>query len=158
SPGDVLMIGFQVKGPSGHVNDLPTQFLASHAHPSFPSHAWAFYEHDSAGPAITKGWQATGGPDINIWISMTVQSLPESSVVAVHPGWNLFSTPLQQAELCDPELLASASSNAFGYDGSQYVIAHGFRGGKGYWLKFSNPDSFLIAGTAFDSAEVIAGW
>src|SRR5262249_25113422 len=95
---------------------------------------------------------------INIWISMTVQSLPESSVVSVHSGWNLFSTPLQQAELCDPELLASASSNAFGYDGSQYVIAHGFRGGKGYWLKFSNPDSFLIAGTAFDSAEVIAGW
>lgn len=82
------------------------------------------------------------------------------AAVRVDNGWNMVSLPVSVPDGRASELFPSATSGAFGYDGSGYVIAETLRCGVGYWFKFDGGQTIGMSGTGrFDDTIVVKeGW
>ena len=80
--------------------------------------------------------------------------------VSLYSNWNLISMPVQVQDDTLNALFPSHKSNAFGYNGSGYVIDNQLNVGKGYWVKFASAtsDSFVGSPLTFDSVAVTNGW
>ncbi|MBI5019929.1 MAG: S8 family serine peptidase [Ignavibacteriales bacterium] len=74
-------------------------------------------------------------------------------------GWNMLSLPLIVTDPRKETQYPTASSKAFGYNGS-YTIAETLKYGIGYWLKFDSAESIDITGYKFenDTIDVIDKW
>jgi len=157
--GQTFFVSFRIKGPAPHVNDLPTQFRASHSHVPFPAHDWIFFEHDSVlNPSAPKGWWVVGGVNFNIWYSMAVP--PVSFNVPLHGRWNLVSIPVEVGTDSVSAILPTATSNAFRYAGGKYEYGSTMKHGTGYWLTFPPSGNINFSGIpiADDTIDVNAGW
>ena len=78
--------------------------------------------------------------------------------INVNAGWNLVSIPYKSEYMNVNSLFPDASSSAFGFDNG-YVNTAEFENGKGYWLKFDNPETVQICGTMVSqNISVKAGW
>jgi len=157
--GQTFFVAFRIKGPVAHVDDLPTQFRASHTHVPFPAQDWIFFEHDSVlNPSAPKGWWAVGGVNFNIWYSMTVP--PASFDLPLHGRWNLVSIPVEVGTDSVSALLPTATSNAFRYAGGRYEYGSTMKHGTGYWLTFPPSGNIQFSGIPItdDTIDVNAGW
>ena len=79
--------------------------------------------------------------------------------VDVESGWNMVAVPNHVVDPRKTVLFPQAISNAFEFDAG-YFAAESLQLGRGYWLKFSGPNSISIFG-APAVAETIAigeGW
>lgn len=74
-------------------------------------------------------------------------------------GWNMISIPFNVSDGNPDVLFPEAVSNAFEYSGG-YMTANPLRHGKGYWVKFNDSTSAIIAGTPVmsDTINVVYGW
>jgi len=79
--------------------------------------------------------------------------------VSVNDGWNLVSVPMVLNDYSKSTLFPTATSPAFGYQGS-YVTLPSLKNGTGYWLKFTGAQSIPLTGylNTLDTIKVTAGW
>ncbi len=83
-----------------------------------------------------------------------------TETVPVESGWNMISLPVIVPDGRVTELFPTATSRAFEYAGSAYVVAETLRNGCGYWLKFDVGQSFNLEGIGRfdDTIAVREGW
>lgn len=82
------------------------------------------------------------------------------TVPAAH-NWNMISIPIVVGDSRKSLLFPQASSQAFQYGVSTgYQVSDVLENGKGYWLRFNDPQDVDIAGYALDTLSVSlqAGW
>ena len=86
------------------------------------------------------------------------QILATSALPVVH-GWNMISNPLIVSNNAKSFLFPTASSKAFSYHGS-YFIVDSLKNGIGYWLKFPSDQVVDISGvpTTAETVAVFHGW
>jgi len=91
--------------------------------------------------------------------SLRLMKLPDETGRTLAAGWNLISLPCIPDSNGKAALFPTAISNAFYYE-DRYLRADTLVNGKGYWLKFSAPETLRISGTPIskDSIDVLAGW
>ncbi len=58
--------------------------------------------------------------------------------------WNIVSVPGTPQQTNEDSLFFGNVSNAYWYNGSSYQVENDLNSGKGYWLKFSQPNSYSI--------------
>jgi len=82
-----------------------------------------------------------------------------TDTIKVEAGWNLISLPLIVTDSSVGALFHNSVSNAFYYDGS-YKPSDTLEVGKGYWLKYNDADTVLIAGSQIikNYPALNAGW
>lgn len=157
--GQNFFLSFRIKGSDVHVDDLPTQFRASHSKIPYPSHSWTFFEHDSVlNPGAVKGWWAVGGPNFNIWYSMVVNR--STFDVPITSGWNLLSRTTDSLDGSVRTNFPTATSMAFAYASGKYEIRPTMNYGAGYWIKFSSTSVRQLSGalSETDTVDVSRGW
>jgi alpha-amylase len=79
----------------------------------------------------------------------------------VNESWNMVSLPLNIQDRRKSVIFPNANSRAFCYvPGIGYVIRDTLEFGKGYWVKFSLPESVSFTGSTItvDTINVEAGW
>ena len=103
------------------------------------------------------GWNIFAG---TLGYGVYLYTLSTTVDVSLNSNWNLISIPVQVQDDTLNALFPSHKSNAFGYNGSGYVIDNQLNVGKGYWLKFvsATSDSFVGSPLTFDSVAVTNGW
>ncbi|HYQ85943.1 MAG TPA: T9SS type A sorting domain-containing protein [Bacteroidota bacterium] len=81
-------------------------------------------------------------------------------VMNIQPQWNLVSLPVTVADAHRSAVFPSATSAAFGYNGSSYVLNDVLDYSSGYWLRFSAAQVFSISGAQRTSQTVTLspGW
>ena len=80
------------------------------------------------------------------------------SEVLLSNGWNMISVPLQVDDMSKETLFPTAVSRAWWYNNG-YVGEDILSQGRGYWLKYDNPDTTELWGTRFDGTiPVRSGW
>ncbi|TLY33239.1 MAG: T9SS type A sorting domain-containing protein [Ignavibacteria bacterium] len=81
-------------------------------------------------------------------------------VMNIQPQWNLVSLPVTVADAHRNAVFPSATSAAFRYDGSSYVLSDMLDYSSGYWLRFSAAQVFSISGSQRTSQTVTLspGW
>ncbi len=73
-------------------------------------------------------------------------------------GWNILSIPISLDDMSLPSIFPYAISNAYGYNNG-YVTVTSFEYGKGYWLKYPNPDTITFCGYDISgSISLSSGW
>ena len=81
-----------------------------------------------------------------------------SSIVDVNNEWNMISVPLLAEDMSLSNLFPTATSLAYGFEGS-YVTEDTLVGGKGYWLKFDGNQQVRIYGSRMgDTVLLETGW
>ena len=81
-----------------------------------------------------------------------------SSIVDVNNEWNMISVPLLAEDMSLSNLFPTATSLAYGFEGS-YVTEDTLVGGKGYWLKFDGNQQVQIYGSRMgDTVPLETGW
>lgn len=97
--------------------------------------------------------------DVRIYRNGTEILLAEASSVELRGGWNMVSLPRRTRDSLKSALFPTASSFAFGYDGS-YGQQDTLRNGPAYWLKFPGDQTATIMGEVvyLDSISVRPGW
>ncbi len=90
---------------------------------------------------------------------LRVQFVQHLYAVSMSTNWNLISLPLRIPQACKSVLFPTAVSPAFAYDGS-YTMVESLKSCVGYWLRFSSPQDFMIAGkrSVKDTIVVHSGW
>jgi hypothetical protein len=80
-------------------------------------------------------------------------------VFNVNSGWNLISIPCFVKDYKKETLLSTSSTNAYSYYGI-YTAQETLANGRGYWIKYSDPDTIKIAGISIPSLQVQVkkGW
>ena len=80
--------------------------------------------------------------------------------IQINSGWNMISLPLTDGDSLLTDVFPTAISDAFAYSSGSYQIKDTLRNGMGYWLKFSDAQSMMTAGTPniIDTIEVTTGW
>lgn len=80
--------------------------------------------------------------------------------IGVGSGWNIVSVPLVTEGAIGDSLFPGAASSAYAYGPGGYAVADTLRPGRGYWLKFTEPTSFVFTGSPreADTVMVSAGW
>lgn len=87
-----------------------------------------------------------------------------TGTVTVNPtstsGWNMVSVPAGVSDYRKSVLYPSATSHAFTYNGSGYVIKDTLKKGLGYWVKFDTPPAISYTGTPVtaETISVQTGW
>ena len=83
-----------------------------------------------------------------------------SQTYNVQGSWNIISVPLTVSDFSKAALYPTATSSAFGYNGSGYVITSTLTNGTGYWLKFNGAQSPTLTGLLLtnDTINVVTGW
>ncbi len=78
---------------------------------------------------------------------------------AMTGSWNLVSLPRDVSDRRKTSVFPTASTNAFGYQGS-YVRKDTLLPGEAYWVKFATSQSVTISGSSFvlDTVDVNPGW
>ncbi len=81
-------------------------------------------------------------------------------VMSVSSLWNLVSLPVTVSDQHRSAVFPSASSAAFGFNGSSYVLTDVLNYTSGYWLRFRASQVLAIAGTPRTSQTIAlsAGW
>ena len=81
------------------------------------------------------------------------------SILSAATGWNMLSLPVKVADPRASALFPTASSAAFGYEGS-YTPKATLMNGPGYWLRYSSEQVMPILGDSItaDTIEVNEGW
>lgn len=87
-------------------------------------------------------------------------NLPDTVDIAYRRLWNIVSVPLNASDMTVASLFPNATSNAFWFDGSGYVVKDTLEVGKGYWLKFNIDSLTTVTGPRKDSLviNVSEGW
>jgi hypothetical protein len=87
-------------------------------------------------------------------------AVPDTVNVAFRKYWNIVSVPLEAADMTKGGLFPMATSNAFWFNGQEYVVKDTLEVGKGYWLKFAADSSITVIGPKRDSLviPVVSGW
>ena len=88
--GDVIFVTLKVNSPVGHINDPSTLFYTGEPDTSDFPHLWKFYEHDSSGSGLPKGWAARGQYNMYMWYCMNAETQPV--VTESNPITSSFST------------------------------------------------------------------
>jgi len=88
------------------------------------------------------------------------EAIPDTVNIAFRKYWNIVSVPLEASDMSKGGLFPMATSNAFWFDGNEYVVKDTLEVGKGYWLKFAADSSITVIGPKRDSLviPVFAGW
>jgi len=88
------------------------------------------------------------------------EAIPDTANVDFRKYWNIVSVPLEASDMSKGGLFPMATSNAFWFDGNEYVVKDTLEVGKGYWLKFAADSSITVIGPKRDSLviPVFAGW
>lgn len=75
-------------------------------------------------------------------------------------GWNMVSVPLLVSNYSKTSLYPTATTEAFTFSSSAYVIRDTLENGAGYWVKFGGSDTIGFPGTALtaDTITVEQGW
>ncbi|MCX7612279.1 MAG: T9SS type A sorting domain-containing protein, partial [Ignavibacterium sp.] len=86
--------------------------------------------------------------------------LQDTVTIAYRKNWNILSIPVTAQNMTKGGLFPTATSNAFWFNGQDYVVRDTLEVGKGYWLKFASDSSTVVIGPKRDSLviPVIAGW
>ena len=86
--------------------------------------------------------------------------LPDTVSIAYRKNWNIVSVPVSAANMTKGELFPNATSNAFWFNGQEYVVKDTLEVGKGYWLKFASDSMTTVIGPKKDSLviPVMSGW
>jgi PKD repeat protein len=81
------------------------------------------------------------------------------STVTAATGWNLVSVPVGILDSSVTALFPSAVSDAYGFE-TGYVAVGKVTPGAGYWLKFSEADTFVFSGSRVFPRDITvhAGW
>ncbi|HMD13553.1 MAG TPA: Ig domain-containing protein, partial [Bacteroidota bacterium] len=93
--------------------------------------------------------------------TLTVQEPSGVSVnIPIAAQWNMLSNPIAVTNDSAQVLFPTKIGNAFGYNGSSYVITNRLQNGFGYWLKFNAGQTVPITGTnkSIDTITVFPGW
>ncbi|RJP72556.1 MAG: hypothetical protein C4539_03400, partial [Ignavibacteriales bacterium] len=73
-------------------------------------------------------------------------------------GWNILSIPISLDDMSLPSIFPDAISNAYGYNNG-YVTSTTFEYGKGYWLKYPDPDTITFCGYDISGSIFLSsGW
>ncbi len=85
---------------------------------------------------------------------------PSSVTFAATEGWNMLSVPVVLTDPDPDEVFPGASSDVFAYSSSGYFAVDSLVHGRGYWLKFAQPQNIVVGGgvLAEDTLEVAQGW
>ena len=75
--------------------------------------------------------------------------------MSLSSNWNLLSLPVVVQNDTVKTLFPIRASNAFGYNGSAYVIKNQLSVGEGYWLKFASATSDTFGGTPLTSDSIL---
>ncbi|MBI5021691.1 MAG: VCBS repeat-containing protein [Ignavibacteriales bacterium] len=67
------------------------------------------------------------------------------TTINVQQRWNMVSVPVLVSDFSKSALFPTAASNAFAYEGG-YLMKDTLERGKGYWLKFDEPQTIQIDG------------
>lgn len=88
------------------------------------------------------------------------EAIPDTVNIAFRKYWNIVSVPVTASDMTKGGLFPMATSNAFWFDGNEYVVKDTLEVGKGYWLKFAADSSITVIGPKRDSLviPVFAGW
>ena len=90
--------------------------------------------------------------------SLNISYKGVSSMVSVNNEWNMISVPLLAEDMSLSNLFQTATSPAYGFNGS-YVTEDTLVGEKGYWLKFDGNQHLEIFGSAMgDTVPLETGW
>jgi hypothetical protein len=71
----------------------------------------------------------------------------------IKSGWNIISIPCFVKDYKKQTLLPFSVSNAFSFDG-MYTAQDTLTNGKGYWIKYNNPDIIKIPGLSIPSLQI----
>lgn len=84
----------------------------------------------------------------------------DTVTIAFRKYWNILSVPVTAQNMTKGNLFPTATSNAFWFDGQEYVARDTLEVGKGYWLKFAADSSTTVIGSKRDSLviPVTQGW
>ncbi len=88
---------------------------------------------------------AGSSPFSAVWGFRTLS--PATNYYTYTDAWNLVSVPLNVADARKTVLFPTATSNAFAYTPSGYIVRDTLQNGTGYWLKFPSAQSVGITGT-----------
>jgi len=107
---------------------------------------------------IARSRSAPGFRDSSYAI-VTVLSVGGSVLCGLVDGWNLISLPVEVDDYSKAADYPTATSYAFGYDGS-YTITPMLERGRGYWLKFASVQNVNFSGGLIvtDTVDVKVGW
>jgi len=90
--------------------------------------------------------------------SLNINYKGNCSMVSINDEWNMLSVPVLVEDMALSNLFPTATSSAYGYDGS-YVEEDTLATGKGYWLKFGPNEDIQICGALLgDTVQVNEGW
>jgi len=102
------------------------------------------------------GWTPTTPAESTLVISNDLYHLvnfgqysDQVELYRVEKGWNMVSLPWQVADASVKSVFPGASSRLFEYNGAYYQVAETLKANKGYWLKFPQADTVLIAVPSF---------
>ena len=143
------------------------------------------FQPGSAGYPITFSWDSTSFPEGTFYLkdringsfvnvnmknqssyvltnpvitSLSIIYKGVSSIVDVNDEWNMISVPLLAEDMSLSNLFPTATSLAYGFEGS-YVTEDTLVGGKGYWLKFDGNQQVQIYGSRMgDTVPLETGW
>jgi hypothetical protein len=87
-------------------------------------------------------------------------AVPDTVNVAFRKYWNIVSIPVEATNMTKGGLFPMATSNAFWFNGQEYLVKDTLEVGKGYWLKFAADSSITVIGLKRDSLviPVLSGW
>lgn len=75
-------------------------------------------------------------------------------------SWNLISVPVIVSDFRRVAVYPTATSSAFAYNGSSYILSETLKNRRGYWLKFPIKGSVNVSGGGIssDTFSVTTGW
>jgi len=90
----------------------------------------------------------------------TIKYTTSATTLTLSTGWNMVSIPRLVADFRKTSLFPSATTSAFAYSATGYVAKDTLENGIGYWVKFANSESILLAGQpkTSDTIDVALGW
>ncbi len=85
---------------------------------------------------------------------------PGISVLQTNQGWNLVSLGVVPSDRTTESVFPAATSDAFAYSSTGYVVRDTLEKGEGYWLKFPDSAVVVLGGEPIqqDTLEVSNGW
>ncbi|GJQ63563.1 MAG: hypothetical protein SCALA702_26160 [Melioribacteraceae bacterium] len=66
--------------------------------------------------------------------------------ISLNEGWNIISVPVLTSNMAVDEIFPDATTAAFGFNGV-YQTVSALENGKGYWIKYPQPDNIDVSGT-----------
>ncbi len=85
-----------------------------------------------------------------------ISATPGTFVFMVRSRWNIVSVPVDVGDSSKTALFPNAISHAFAYEGV-YVPKDTLGGGRGYWVKFSAPQTIAFNGAPRETLAVAVG-